>query len=40
MANGPFEPCPSNPNLIRRGADHPIENTGHADLWQAMDGAW
>jgi beta-xylosidase len=37
---GPFEPCPSNPILTHRGTDHPVQNTGHADLVQAHDGAW
>ncbi|MBB5801056.1 beta-xylosidase [Saccharothrix ecbatanensis] len=38
--NGPFEPCPDNPILTHRGTDHPIQNTGHADLVQAPDGSW
>ncbi|MGW0336106.1 glycoside hydrolase family 43 protein [Streptomyces sp. NPDC003011] len=37
---GPFEPCPANPVLTHRGLDHPIQNTGHADLVQAPDGSW
>jgi xylan 1,4-beta-xylosidase len=37
---GPFEPCPANPILTHRGLDHPIQNTGHADLVQAPDGSW
>ncbi|HEV2344898.1 MAG TPA: glycoside hydrolase family 43 protein [Actinocrinis sp.] len=37
---GPFEPCPANPILTHRSTDHPIQNTGHADLVQAPDGAW
>jgi beta-xylosidase len=37
---GPFEPCPANPVLTHRGIDHPIQNTGHADLVQAPDGSW
>ncbi|MFE7706971.1 glycoside hydrolase family 43 protein [Streptomyces sp. NPDC057486] len=37
---GPFEPCPANPILTHRGTDHPIQNTGHADLVQAPDGSW
>lgn len=37
---GPFEPCPANPILTHRGIDHPIQNTGHADLVQAPDGSW
>lgn len=38
--DGPFEPCPGNPILTHRGTDHPIQNTGHADLVQAVDGSW
>lgn len=38
--NGPFEPCPDNPVLTHRGTDHPIQNTGHADLVQGPDGSW
>ncbi|GAA1582728.1 glycoside hydrolase family 43 protein [Actinoplanes couchii] len=37
---GPFEPCPANPILTHRGSNHPIQNTGHADLVQAPDGQW
>jgi len=37
---GPFEPCPANPILTHRGTNHPIQNTGHADLVQAVDGSW
>jgi xylan 1,4-beta-xylosidase len=37
---GPFEPCPANPVLTHRSTDHPIQNTGHADLVQAPDGSW
>lgn len=37
---GPFEPCPANPILTHRGTDHPVQNTGHADLVQAPDGSW
>ena len=29
---GPWEPCPANPILSHRSTDHPIQNTGHADL--------
>lgn len=38
--NGPFEPCPANPIVSHRGTDHPIQNTGHADLVQAPDDSW
>jgi beta-xylosidase len=37
---GPFEPCPANPILTHRGLEHPVQNTGHADLVQAPDGEW
>lgn len=37
---GPFEPCPTNPVLTHRGTDHPVQNTGHADLVEAPDGSW
>ncbi|MFF4659111.1 glycoside hydrolase family 43 protein [Streptomyces sp. NPDC001381] len=37
---GPFEPCPANPILTHRGTDHPVQNTGHADLVQAPDDSW
>ncbi|MFI6123745.1 glycoside hydrolase family 43 protein [Streptomyces sp. NPDC051064] len=38
--SGPFEACPANPILTHRGTDHPVQNTGHADLVQAPDGSW
>jgi beta-xylosidase len=38
--DGPFEPCPGNPILTHRGTDHPVQNTGHADLVQGPDGSW
>jgi beta-xylosidase len=37
---GPFEPCPANPILSHRSTEHPIQNTGHADLVQGPDGSW
>ncbi|HEX5401522.1 MAG TPA: glycoside hydrolase family 43 protein [Pseudonocardiaceae bacterium] len=37
---GPFEPCPANPILTHRGTISPIQNTGHSDLVQAVDGSW
>ena len=37
---GPFEGCPHNPILSHRSTDHPVQNTGHADLVQAPDGSW
>lgn len=40
MPTGPFEPCPANPILTHRGTEHPIQNTGHADLVQGPDGSW
>ena len=38
--SGPFEGCPHNPILSHRSTDHPVQNTGHADLVQAPDGSW
>jgi xylan 1,4-beta-xylosidase len=35
---GPWEPCPANPILSHRSTDHPIQNTGHADIVTATDG--
>jgi alpha-N-arabinofuranosidase len=37
---GPFEPCPHNPILTHRSTNQPIQATGHADLFQAENGAW
>jgi beta-xylosidase len=38
--SGPFEPNPANPILTHRGVEHPVQNTGHADLVQGPDGSW
>ncbi|MEU8264084.1 glycoside hydrolase family 43 protein [Micromonospora sp. NPDC048999] len=38
--DGPYEPCPANPILTHRGTNKPIQNTGHADLVEAVDGSW
>ncbi|MET7642066.1 family 43 glycosylhydrolase [Streptomyces sp. NPDC005426] len=37
---GPFEPHPHNPVLTHRSTDHPVQNTGHADLVEGPDGQW
>jgi beta-xylosidase len=37
---GPWEPGPANPILSHRSSNHPIQNTGHADLVEAPDGTW
>lgn len=37
---GPFEPAPHNPVLTHRSTDHPVQNTGHADLVEGPDGEW
>jgi beta-xylosidase len=37
---GPWEPAPVNPILSHRSTDHPIQNTGHADLVTTPDGQW
>lgn len=38
--SGPFTPHPANPILSHRSTDHPVQNTGHADLVEAPDGSW
>ncbi|WP_436791266.1 family 43 glycosylhydrolase [Yinghuangia sp. YIM S10712] len=38
--SGPFEPHPANPILSHRSTDHPVQNTGHADLLELPDGSW
>ncbi|GAA3748146.1 glycoside hydrolase family 43 protein [Salinactinospora qingdaonensis] len=38
--DGPFESAPTNPILTHRGRDHPVQNTGHADVVQLGDGDW
>lgn len=39
---GPYLPCPSNPVLTHRhlGHDFPVQNVGHADLFEGDDGDW
>jgi beta-xylosidase len=37
---GPFEPAPHTPILTARGTSRPVQNTGHADLFQTPDGSW
>ena len=37
---GPWESCPANPILSHRSTDHPVQNTGHGDLVEAVDGSW
>ncbi|PPL19153.1 glycoside hydrolase family 43 protein [Microterricola pindariensis] len=38
--DGPFESNPANPILSHRSTDHPVQNTGHADLVQLPSGDW
>lgn len=38
--DGPFEAAPRNPILSHRSLAHPVQNTGHADLFQLSDGTW
>ncbi|MEV5885242.1 family 43 glycosylhydrolase [Streptomyces sp. NPDC052020] len=38
--DGPFEAAPHNPILTHRSTDHPVQNTGHADLVELADGSW
>jgi xylan 1,4-beta-xylosidase len=37
---GPWEGCPANPIVSHRSTGHPIQNTGHADLVEGVDGSW
>ncbi|MFZ9628069.1 MAG: glycoside hydrolase family 43 protein [Ilumatobacteraceae bacterium] len=37
---GPWEGCPANPILSHRSTSLPIQNTGHSDLVEAVDGSW
>jgi len=37
---GPFEAAPHTPILSARGTSRPIQNTGHADMFQTPDGGW
>ncbi|WP_309383176.1 glycoside hydrolase family 43 protein [Cerasicoccus frondis] len=37
---GPWEPCPHNPILSHAGIDSPIQNTGHADMFDDSQGNW
>jgi xylan 1,4-beta-xylosidase len=37
---GPFEAAPHTPILTARGTSRPVQNTGHADLFQTPDGGW
>ncbi|WP_435106253.1 family 43 glycosylhydrolase [Nocardiopsis synnemataformans] len=37
---GPFEGDPANPVLTHRSTDHPVQNTGHADLVELPSGEW
>lgn len=37
---GPWEPNAANPILSHRSTDAPIQNIGHADMVEALDGSW
>jgi hypothetical protein len=37
---GPFEACPANPVFTHRSTANPVQNVGHADLVQTIDGRW
>jgi beta-xylosidase len=37
---GPWESNPANPILSHRSINHPVQNTGHADLIETPDGQW
>lgn len=36
--DGPFDPAPHNPILTAAGTGAPVQNTGHADLFELSDG--
>lgn len=38
--DGPFEAAPANPIFSRRSTGFPVQNTGHADLVERVDGEW
>jgi len=37
---GPYEAHPEGPLLTHRSTSHPVQNTGHADLVELIDGSW
>ena len=37
---GPFESDPNNPVFTHRSTAHPVQNVGHADLVQTVEGDW
>ena len=37
---GPYQGHPANPVLSHRSTDHPVQNTGHADLVDLPSGEW
>ena len=37
---GPFDGNPANPILTHRSSNHPVQNTGHADLVELPRGEW
>ncbi len=37
---GPFHANPNNPILTRRSTTFPVQNTGHGDLVECVDGSW
>jgi hypothetical protein len=38
--SGPFQGNPANPILTHRSSEHPVQNTGHADLVEGPTGQW
>lgn len=38
--DGPFEAAPNSPLLSNRGTAFTVQNTGHADLIERVDGSW
>lgn len=37
---GPYESCPHNPVLTAEGKDEIVQDAGHGELFQALDGQW
>ena len=38
--HGPYESCSANPIFTHRSTIHPVQNIGHADLVETVDGDW
>lgn len=38
--DGPWEACPANPILTHRGSSLAVQNAGHMDIFETVDGSW